>query len=422
MQPRQSSASHLVSGALGGLVAVVIGAILIATDVIDTGDETTVRSGGGDQPALTPGGTGDDGRASPGTVNQIYRRTDAGVAFVQATGGSAGASPIPGLPTPPGEGRSTGSGFALDAQGYILTNAHVVEGADEVKVRFGDGDLVRVKVRGSDPSTDLALLKVDPSKVKLRPIPLGDSTKVEVGDPAIAIGNPFGLEHTVTTGIVSALQRSIEAPNGFSIENAIQTDASINPGNSGGPLLDGRGRVIGINAQIETGGGSRGSVGIGFAIPINLAKRVVPQLKDKGEVAHAYIGITTAPVPDDAKGLPTDEGALVQEVAPGSPAKDAGFRAGRTETPEGIKTGGDLIVKVDNVVISDPQDVSGAISDNKPGEVIVIEYYRGKTLKKVELTLGKRPKRVPRGGGRGQEPDRPEEEPEPDPDEPFQFP
>jgi S1-C subfamily serine protease len=414
---RQSSASHLVSGALGGLIAVVIGAILIATDVIDTGDETVVRSDAGGEQGL-PAGAADAGEeSSPRTVNEIYRRTDAGVAFIEASGGAAGASPIPGLPTPEGEGRSTGSGFALDREGFVLTNAHVVEGAERVRVRFGDGDLVRAKVEGSDPSTDLAVLKVDPGKVDLRPIPLGDSSKVRVGDAAIAIGNPFGLEHTVTTGIVSALQRSIEAPNGFSIENAIQTDASINPGNSGGPLLDGRGRVIGINAQIETGGGARGSVGIGFAIPINLAKKVVPQLKEKGEVEHAYIGVTTAPVPDDARGLPTKEGALVQEVAPGSPARDAGLRAGKKETDQGILLGGDLIVKVDNVQIEEPQDVAAAIADNKPGDKIGIEYYRGKILRKVELTLGKRPKRVPQQGGRGQEPDERD-----DPDEPFDLP
>jgi S1-C subfamily serine protease len=344
---------------------------------------------------------------------------------VQATGGAAGASPIPGFPTPPGPSRSTGSGFALDDQGFILTNAHVVEGAKEVKVRFGDGDLVKVRVRGSDPSTDLAVLKADPSKVKLRPIPLGDSKRVKVGDQVIAIGNPFGLEHTVTTGIVSALQRSIEAPNGFSIENAIQTDASINPGNSGGPLLDGSGRVIGINAQIETGGGSRGSVGIGFAIPINLAKKVIPQLKTSGEVQHAYIGITTAAVPDGAKGLPTKDGALVQDVAPGSPAADAGFRAGKGRTLEGVVLGGDLIVKVDNVQIRQPQDVSGAIADNKPGDRIVIEYYRGKELRKLTLTLGKRPKRVPQSGGRGQEPDQPDQPDEPkrpNPLDPFPEP
>jgi S1-C subfamily serine protease len=418
VEPR-SSASHLVSGALGGLVAVVIGAILIATDVIDTGDDqTVVRQGETASPRAEGGDSGPSGE----TVNEIYRRTDAGVAFVQASGGSAGASPIPGLPTPRGGGSSTGSGFVLDSQGFILTNAHVVEGAEEVRVRLGDEDSVKAEVKGEDPSTDLAVLKVDPSKVKLKPIPLGDSSKVRVGDQAIAIGNPFGLDHTVTTGIISAVQRSIQAPNGFSIPNAIQTDASINPGNSGGPLLDGNGRVIGINAQIETGGGSRGSVGIGFAIPINLAKKVLPQLKEKGEVEHAYIGITTAPVPDDAGdlNLPAEDGALVQDVAPGSPAAKAGLRAGKTETDQGLRIGGDLIVKVDNVQIREPDDVANAIADNKPGDKIQVQYYRGKKLRTVELTLGKRPKRVPSQGGRGQEPDEPNRPDEPD--EPFRLP
>ena len=412
--PRQSSSSHLVSGALGGLIAVVLGAILIATGVIDTGDTVVRQEGAG--PTASAGGS------SGQTVNEIYRRTDAGVAFVQASGGSVGRSPIPGLPTPE-EGRASGSGFALDAEGYILTNAHVVEGADDVRVRFGDEDLVKAKVRGSDPSTDLALLKVDPKKAKLRPIPLGDSSKVRVGDQVIAIGNPFGLEHTVTTGIVSALQRSIDAPNGFSIENAIQTDASINPGNSGGPLLDGNGRVIGINAQIATGGGDRGSVGIGFAIPINLAKRIVPQLKSEGKVEHAYIGVTTAPVPQDARGLPTRDGALVQEVAPDSPAEKSGFRAGKRETDEGILLGGDLIVRVDGVPIKEPPDVAKAIADDKPGDKVVIQYYRGKKQLTLTLTLGERPSRVPQAGGRGQEPDRPERPEQPDePELPFNVP
>jgi S1-C subfamily serine protease len=408
---RRSSASHLISGALGGLVAVVIGAILIATDVIDTGKDTVVQSGGA-QPAL-PAGSRAKGGSSPETVNEIYRRTDGGVAFVEASGVSAPTT-IPGLPTPPGGGgKATGSGFALDSRGFILTNAHVVEGADKVRVRFGDSDLVKAEVKGTDPSTDLAVLQVDPDKAKLKPIPLGDSSSVRVGDAAIAIGNPFGLEHTVTTGIVSALQRSIDAPNGFSIENAIQTDASINPGNSGGPLLDSSGRVIGINSQIETGGGNNGSIGIGFAIPINLAKKVVPALKSGGEVLHAYIGVTTAPVPDDAKGLPTKDGALVQDVAPGSPATDAGFRAGTKRRSDGLLLGGDIITRVDNVNIKEPQDVAAAISDNRPGDKITIEYYRGKTLRKVELTLGKRPKRVPgqggAGGGGGQQPTPPKD-------------
>jgi S1-C subfamily serine protease len=182
--------------------------------------------------------------------------------------------------------------------------------------------------------------------------------------------------------------------------------------------------VIGINAQIETGGGSRGSVGIGFAIPINLAKRVIPDLKEKGEVEHAYVGVTTAPV-DEGVGdlnLPVDHGALVQDVAPGSPAAKAGLRAGKTETDLGLRIGGDLIVKVDGVEINEPPDVARAIADNKPGDVIQVQFYRGKKLRTVQVTLGKRPKRVPQRGGRGQEPDRPEQPEQPEPGEPFRLP
>src|SRR5919199_4933148 len=269
---KTSPSSHIVSAVLGGLVAVVIGAILIATGAIDTGDtKTVVRQGAAGAPAssVTPGG----GQAG-GAVNSIYSRVGPGVAFVQAKVSQGG----PSLFGDSGSGTATGSGFALDKSGDILTNAHVVEGAQDggVTVRFGKQDPVDAKVVGRDPSTDLAVLRIDPSKTKIRPLQLGDSSKVQVGDPAIAIGNPFGLENTVTTGIISAIQRSINAPNGFNIDHVIQTDASINPGNSGGPLLDGRGRVIGINAQIATGGGGNGSVGVGFAIPINTPQPVAP--------------------------------------------------------------------------------------------------------------------------------------------------
>ena len=406
MPNERSSSSHLISGALGGLIAVVVGAILIATGVIDTDDDEAPA-----RPEIARPLADDSGGASGQTVNEIYRRTDAGVAFVQARVREGGReSPIPGLPNPRGGGRSTGSGFALDAQGYILTNAHVVEGAEDVTVRFGDEGSVEAEVEGSDPSTDLAVLKIDPKETKFKPLPLGNSSKVRVGDPAIAIGNPFGLEHTVTTGIVSAVQRSIDSPNGFSIPNAIQTDASINPGNSGGPLLDGSGRVIGINAQIATGGGS-GSVGIGFAIPIDLAKRVVPELKEDGSVEHAYIGVTSAGVRDTAEdlNLPVDYGALVQDVIDGSPADKAGLRAGKTETADGLVIGGDLIVKVDGQKIVVPQDVAVAIGDRRPGDRVKVEYYRGGKLRTAELTLAKRPKRAPeRDSAAPEEPTPPE--------------
>jgi S1-C subfamily serine protease len=325
-------------------------------------------------------------------VADIYRRSASGVVFVQARVVTRTASPF-GFPLEQ-EGLATGSGFVLDQRGYILTNAHVVEGARNVEIRFDEGgDLIDAKVVGRDLSTDIAVLKVSAGDARLHPLPLGDSGRVRVGDAAIAIGNPFGYDRTVTTGIVSALQRQIKAPNGFTISHVIQTDASINPGNSGGPLLDGRGRVIGVNSQIATGG-SPGSVGIGFAVPINTAKRVVPQLEQHGRILHAYLGVTTYPLNRDladAVNLPTSRGALVQEVTPGGPAARAGLKAGKVHTDQGIVLGGDIITEVDGEAISKPDDVAAAISDNKPGDVIEIKYYRGDKQVVKRVKLGTRP-------------------------------
>jgi S1-C subfamily serine protease len=303
---------------------------------------------------------------------------------------------------------ATGSGFALDRSGDILTNAHVVEGAGagDVTVRFGKQDPVDAKVVGRDPSTDLAVLRIDPKATKITPLQLGNSDKVQVGDQTIAIGNPFGLENTVTTGIISAVQRSIDAPNGFSIDHVLQTDASINPGNSGGPLLDASGRVIGVNAQIATNGSS-GSVGIGFAIPINTAKDVAPQLAKSGKISHAYIGVTTAPVtPQIAQdlNLPVDHGALVQDVTPGSPAAKAGLQAGGTKTSSGLAAGGDLIIGVGGSEVREPQDIATAIAHKKPGDTVTIKLYRHKALKTLSVTLADRPSKAPstsqdQGGG-----------------------
>ena len=240
--------------------------------------------------------------ARPSDISALYKRVSAGVVFVQA--GQTG----------------TGSGFIYDDEGHIVTNDHVVEGASSFLVRHrrrhqaDPGQLM-----GKDPSTDLAVLKVDPGAVKggLKPLELGDSNALEPGDQAIAIGSPFGLEGTVTTGIVSSLGRTIEAPNSFPIANAIQTDAAINPGNSGGPLLDGNGRVIGVNSQIKTGSGA--NAGVGFAVPVSTVKFVVPQIKDGGKVERAYLGV--------CNGTPQDRsGAIVDTVVPGGPAAAAGLQ------------------------------------------------------------------------------------------------
>ncbi len=374
--------ANILSGLLGGLVVLVLGAILISTDVIDTGDSETVVQR--QSPITKPTSDGGEGGR---TVRDIYAQEGRGVVFISALGVSGGES-IFGAPQ---QGSATGSGFVVDEDGTIVTNAHVVDGAESVTVSFEDGgEEIEAEVKGVDTSTDLAVLKIDPSEVDdLEVLPLGDSSSAEVGDPVIAIGNPFGYSRTVTTGIVSGLQREIEAPNGFQIANVIQTDASINPGNSGGPLLDADGRVIGINSQIATGGG-QGSVGIGFAVPVNTAKQLLPQLRKGGEIERAYLGIQMSDVTEQLAedlDLPVDEGALVVEVTEGGPADDAGVRGGDPPTGEG----GDLLVKVDGKKVTSGEEVAAAIAEHKPGDEIAIELYRGDERETLKVELGKRP-------------------------------
>ena len=355
-----------------------VGAVLIATDVIDTGDTTTVvRDGAVTRPASD----------STGGVRDIYRDEGRGVVFISAQGvSSSGESPF-GVPQ---EGLATGSGFVVDREGNIVTNAHVVEGADSVTVRFKeDGKEVDAEVKGVDTSTDVAVLKVDPSDVDgdLVPLPLGDSSKVQVGDPVIAIGNPFGFSRTVTTGIVSGLQREIIAPNGFTIPDVIQTDASINPGNSGGPLLDARGRVIGINSQIATGGSGEGSVGIGFAVPVNTAKQLLPDLKAGETIERAYLGVRMEDVTGqlvEELDLPVDYGALVVDATDGGPADEAGLRGVDPSTGRG----GDVILAIDGRRTNDSDDVARVVSSKRPGDEIEIEYLRDgdRETETVELT------------------------------------
>jgi S1-C subfamily serine protease len=373
-----SRGANFLSGLLGGLIVLVVGAVLISTNVIDTGDSKTVVQRQAPMTQATSD-NGGEGRS----VRDIYASEGRGVAFISASGVSDSSSGF----DQPQQGDATGSGFVVDKDGTILTNAHVVEGADKVTVSFAEGgEEIDAEVKGVDTSSDLAVLKIDPSKVDgLTVLPLGDSSKAEVGDAVVAIGNPFGYSRTVTTGIVSGLQREITAPDGFQISNVIQTDASINPGNSGGPLMDASGRVIGINSQIATGGG-QGSVGIGFAIPIDTAKQLLPKLKQGGEIQHAYLGINMSDVNSDVAqqlDLPVDEGALIVEAVNGGPADQAGLRGGTKD--------GDVLVKVDGQKITKADDVAAAIADNSPGDKIEIEYYRGGDLKTTEVELGERP-------------------------------
>ena len=381
------------SALLGGAVVAAFGWIAIAAGWIDaqSGSTTTVAA-----PLAAPAASRSGGDTN--VVNQIYRRDGQGVAFIQADQ-PARSTPSPLSPfgeESEGGGTATGSGFVIDTEGHVLTNNHVVEGANRIQVKLGSSDTTyTATVVGTDPATDLALLKVDAPSSQLHPLPLGESSKVEVGDPVVAIGNPFGLDRTVTSGIVSALQRQIQAPNGFSISNVIQTDAAINPGNSGGPLIDASGDVIGINSQIETGGGGNGNVGIGFAIPIDTARSEISQLENSGKVQHAFLGITgTSITPDLARAvnLPVNEGVLVQEVVKNGPADKAGIQGGTTAaTIDGanFSLGGDIITEVNGKKIASMDDVVNIVNAAKPGEKLELTVLRGGSTKTVSVTLGK---------------------------------
>jgi S1-C subfamily serine protease len=359
----------------------------------DTATTTVVQQA----PLSTSDASQKDGNAL--TARDIYKRDAPGVAFITAQIVRRTSSPFDfGIPQEQ-EGTSTGSGFVLDKNGTIATNAHVVDGATKVTVQFGEKASLPARILGVDKSTDLALLKIDPKGTDLHPLALGSSHGLQVGDPTIAIGNPFGLDRTLTTGVVSALQRRIKAPNGFTIDNVIQTDAAINPGNAGGLLLDAAGRVIGINSQIETGGGGNGNVGIGFAIPIDTIKQKIGDLKTKGSVQYAYLGVTSTTIDSSFAGLlPVKSGALVQTVAAGSPAEKAGLKGGDITAQVGgdaVALGGDIITKVDGQVVKTKEDLASIVGHHKIGDKVKIELLRDGKPKTVEVTLAKRPASLP---------------------------
>jgi S1-C subfamily serine protease len=337
--------------------ALVAGALLIATVA------AIALIGGGDQPKALPAVSDQPIKPRHGETRTgaIYRLASPAVVSIRTDTGS-------------------GTGFVIDHGGTIVTNSHVVGSSQRVAVRFGpDSDSIEADVVGADQSSDLAVVSIDPRKVppSVKPLRLADSRTVRVGDVAIAIGNPFGLDRTATEGIVSGVGREIQAPNGFSIDSVIQTDAPINPGNSGGPLLNDSGRVIGVNSQIETGGSS-GNVGVGFAVPSNSVRQVIPVLLRGESIKRAYLGLQSAPASPT-----TLAGAEVQSVIPNAPADRAGIRSG------------DVITRVDNQPVREPSDVSDAIADNKPEDRVQIQVQRDGSIVNLTAKLGTRPGATP---------------------------
>jgi S1-C subfamily serine protease len=331
----------------------------------------------------------------------IYKKLSPGVVTITSLFGSAGTGGLAG------GSAGQGSGFVIDGDGRIATNAHVITNgsgdkiskAKEVYVQFSSGDQVPAKIVGYDPNADVGLIKVDPEGLDLVPLALGHASAVAVGDPVAAIGSPFGEENSLSIGVVSAKDRTIEALTDFSIGDAIQTDAAINRGNSGGPLLDDRGRVIGINSQIRSSSG--GSVGVGFAVSVDDVRRSVDQIEGDGKVHYAYIGISSQPLyPQlaDKLGLPVSEGALVAEVVKGGPADEAGLKGGDREIrfqTSLVKVGGDVITKVGGRPITRENDFSRQITRFSPGDEVTLEIYRGDQRRTASVTLGERPNKVP---------------------------
>lgn len=332
-------------------------------------------------------------------LSGIYERLVPSVVRIRSVRQLDQIGGLPGTPDSPDYERSSGSGFVWDDQGHIVTNHHVIDGADRVTVIFEDNTELEATVLGSDPDSDLAVLQVEDSEHAILPVDLGDSSAVRVGNIAVAIGNPFGQEFTITSGIISAVGRTIRSSNSqFSIPQVIQTDAPINPGNSGGPLLDRQGRVIGVNTQIISNNGA--SSGIGFAVPINAAKRVIPGLIEDGQYEYAWLGISGTTLTGDTAdltGLPRDtRGTLVIEVAPGGPADEGGLRGSdATRIVDGLEfpVGGDVIVAINGSPIEEMDHlITYLIENTDPGEEVEIEFFRdGEAKETLTVTLGTRP-------------------------------
>jgi putative serine protease PepD len=385
MKPRPGRISTFIM-ALVATLAIGAGAGAVAYSTFSSSDtKTVVREVpvGNSEPAAS---------TSALTIGEIYRHSFKGVVEITVTSSTS-------IPFGGGQqsAQAQGSGFVYDTKGDIVTNEHVVDGAQSVSVRFWNGNTYKATVVGTDSSTDLAVIKVDAPHSILTPLTVGDSAKVLVGDGVVAIGSPFGLEETVTSGIVSALHRQMTAPNKFTINDSIQTDAAINHGNSGGPLLNAEGEVIGVNAQIA--GDTGGNVGVGFAIPSNTISLIASQLIESGKVEHAYLGVGVATVPESvASDLNLVAGVELDKVTSGTPAAKAGLHgATGTKIVEGdsYPTGGDVITEVDGQKLANAEELQRAIDAKHPGDTVSITYWRDGKSHTTDVTLATRPTALP---------------------------
>jgi S1-C subfamily serine protease len=382
MVVKQGFLPILAAGLIGsGMTA----GILLGTGAAGNGTTRTViqtSSLGGDTSPASRRGNGL-------TAREIYERDAPGVVLVRARSLQADASSLDLMER--SDGVASAAGFVIDDEGRLLTNAHVVAGATDVSVTFSDDQTVPARVLGKDEETDLALLDVEPAGLDLHPLELGSSAAVQVGDPTVSIGNPYGRDRTLTTAVVSARQRRITAPSGFSVDNVIQTDGVLAPGNAGGPLLDATGRVIGVNSQIQADG-PQGDVGLGFAVPIDTAKALIPALQAHKNVSHAYLGINAGDDQDSLVSIGrSGRGVRVRKVDPDGPAARAGILG------DGNMAGGDVIVSVDGERVGSMADIDDVVSRHRPGDGIPIVLERGGGRLTVQVQLSERPASLPLG-------------------------
>jgi putative serine protease PepD len=372
----------VTSAVLGGGASTGILALAGAFDGGSTA--TTVVQPSTSPTSASTASTAAEGDGGALDAEALYAATSAGVVDITSTGTasaqSQGASPFGQDPGRQQSSTATGTGFVVDDQGHIVTASHVVDGASKITVKFEDGTTRTATLLGQDDATDVAVLKIDPSGLTLHPLTLGSSASVDVGDDLAVIGDPFGYARSISTGIVSGVDRTIEAPNGFTVAHAIQTDAAMNPGNSGGPVLNARGEVIGIADQIATNSGADQSSGVGFAVPIDVVKAELATLKSGGDVRHAYLGVSTSDSTSQTAG------ATVGQVASGGPAADAGLRAG------------DIVTKLGDRTVADSNDLVAAIAAQQPGDRVQLTVRRGSQTVQVTVTLGTQPASSGAGG------------------------